>query len=157
MNGTSSDIAIIDEIIKPLLGNTAWNVKLGIGSFITMEFGDRISLAHGRTRGEWYLWIYYCGWYLENPHGTFLGSEDPRKILKQEIIILEGDRLENVIISPIAFETNFVFQSGIVLHTFPLNFIDPSEYWMLFTPIERVLVIGPARNWSFEPSSKNKL
>jgi hypothetical protein len=156
MNVMRSDIESINEIVKPLLGHMAWNVKLGVGSFITMEFGDLVLTARGRSRGEWYLWIYCCGWYLENPNGPYLGSEDPRKILKQEIKILEGHRLEAVIISSIAFETNFVFDDGLVLHTFPLNFIEPTEYWMLFTPIGKVLVLGPERKWSFESSSKSK-
>lgn len=149
----STDIEKINEIIRPLLGHEAWGVKLGVGSFITLEFGKPIINKFGKTRGEWLLWIYYCGWYIENPHKNFIGSEDSRERLKYEIAVLEGQRLENVIISPIAFETNFYFSNSIILHTFPLNFIDPYEYWMLYTPNEKVLTIGPAANWSFVQSS----
>jgi hypothetical protein len=153
---TQKDINKINRIIKPVLGHSAWNVKLGTGSFITMEFGNPVPNVGHRTYGEWYLWIYCCGWYLENPDDNFIGSEDPREILKTKIIILEGHRLENVIISPVAFETNFVFDSSLVLHTFPLNFVEPCEYWKLFTPDGKVLVLGPARSWSFESRSGSK-
>lgn len=149
-------IETIEEIIDPLLGHTAWNVKLGVGSFITMEFGNRVIGAHGKPRGEWYLWTYCCGWYLEKPDGVFIGCQDPRDIIKQEITTLEGHILEVVVISATAFETNFVFDRGYVLHTFPLNFIDPCKHWILFTPQEKVLVLGPGMNWSYESSSSNK-
>lgn len=156
MKISKGDIDRIHKIINPLLGHTAWNVRLGIGSFITMEFGSQVINSLGKDRGEWYLWIYCCGWYLEKPEGIFIGCEDPRGIIKQEIAILEGCGLEDVVISPIAFETKFVFDHGLVLHTFPLNFIDPCEYWMLYTPDGKVLVIGPASKWSFELSSKSR-
>lgn len=87
MSPTKCDIDAINQIIKPLLGHTAWNVRLGVGSFITME-------------------------------------------------------------------TKFIFDHSFVLHTFPLNFIDPYEHWMLFTPDGKVLVLGPALQWSFELSSE---
>ena len=156
INAKSGDISTIYEIVKPLLGHAAWNVKIGVGSFITMEFGDPTPGAHQRIFGEWYLWIYCCGWYLENPTGDFIGSEDPREVIKQRITILEGHSLDEIVISSVAFETNFVYDSGLVLHTFPLNFVDPCEYWKLFTPIGKVLVLGPATNWSFEPSSESR-
>jgi len=153
---SKDDIDAIMEIVNPLLGHIAWNVRLGVESFITMEFGDPVTKARGRTRGEWFLWIYYCGWYLENPNGVFVGCEDPREILKQEITLLNEHRLEEVVISSIAFETRFIFDQGLVLHTFPLYFIDLSEHWKLYTPNGKILIIGPALNWSFESSSEAK-
>jgi hypothetical protein len=153
---TKDDVDAINEIIKPLIGHKSWNVKLGVGSFLTMEFGVPIPAPHQKIHGEWHLWIYCCGWYLENPKGRFIGSEDPRETLKQEITVIEGHRLEEVVISPIAFETNFIFDHGLVLHTFPLNFIDQCEYWKLFTPDGKVLILGPAANWSFVQSSVSK-
>jgi hypothetical protein len=149
-------IDTIQGIINPLLGHTAWDVKLGVGSFITMEFGNRLIGAHGKSRGEWYLWVYCCGWYLEQPNGIFIGCEDPRDNIKKEITTLDGHVLEAVVISPTAFETNFVFDRGFVLHTFPLNFIDPRKHWMLFTPQGKVLVLGPGKDWSYEFSSNDK-
>lgn len=149
----SAEITKINQIIHPLLGYEAWGVKLGIGSFITMEFGTPVIKRSKKIHGEWHLWIYCCGWYLENQNRSFIGSEDPREILKSEVTVLEGQRLENIVISPIALETNFRFSNGKVLHTFPLNFIDPCEYWKLFTPTRKVLILGPAKHWSFEDSS----
>lgn len=157
MNIESGDIENINQIIKPILGHKAWNVKLGVGSFVTMEFGHPTRMINGKSHGEWYLWIYCCGWYLEKPKGDYLGCEDPREIVKQEISVIEGHQLEDVQISSLAFETNFIFDDDIVLHTFPLNFIDDCEYWMLYTPEGKVLVIGPADKWTYKLSSESRL
>lgn len=154
MKLSQNNLTEIGSIINPLLGQIARNVKLGIGSFITMKFGYPPPISPKSGLGEWFLWIYYCGWYLENPDGLFIGSEDPRKILKQQLSILEGRKLENVDISPIGLETNFIFESKLVLHTFPLNFIEPCEYWMLFTPKDKVLVLGSKPTWSYEEASE---
>jgi hypothetical protein len=148
------DIDQVTEIFKPLLGEIAWNVKLGIGSFLTMEFGNLISISPGDKRGEWYLWIYCAGWYLENPNGVFIGSEDTRDIIEKEIQVLEGHKLRNILISTMAFETRFVFDDGIVLHTFSLSFFDVCESWKLFTPEKKVLAINPNGQWSYEPADK---
>jgi len=143
------DLDQITEIIKPLPGQAAWNVKLGIGSFLTMEFGKSISISAEDKRGEWYLWIYCAGWYLENPNGVFIGSEDSRDIIRKEIQVLEGRKLEDILISAVAFETKFVFNDGIILHTFPLSFFDDCESWKLFTPEKKVLLINPNGEWSY--------
>jgi hypothetical protein len=46
------DIDMINEIIRPLLGHVAHNVKLGIGSFITLEFGNMIFSSRGKAISE---------------------------------------------------------------------------------------------------------
>ena len=86
MSITINDMDAIKEIIKPLIGHKSWNVKLEVGSFLTMEFGDPIPAPHLKKHGEWHLWIYCCGWYLENPKGSFIGSEDPRDILRRKLL-----------------------------------------------------------------------
>ena len=68
----------MSSLIKPLEGNSARNVKLGHGSFITIDFGENraieISTKKGiihRFRGEWHLWTYMCAWRLDKegkPH-----------------------------------------------------------------------------------------
>lgn len=148
------DIEQITEIFKPLLGEVGWNVKLGIGSFLTMEFGNPISISPSHQRGEWHLWIYCAGWYLENPNGVFIGSEDSRDIIRKEIQVLEGQKISNIQISTVAFETKFVFDDGIVLHTFPLSFFDDCESWQLFTPEKKVLIINPNGEWTYELANK---
>lgn len=146
------EIGKIYQLISPLLGQKAWNVRLGVGNFITMEFGNLISIAPKDKRGEWLLWIYGYGWYIENPDGINVGSEDSRDILQQAVPIFEGHTLEEVVISPIAFETNFIFDSNLVLHIFPLTFVSDPDSWMLFTPERMVLILKSTGEWSYASS-----
>jgi hypothetical protein len=147
------DLAKISGIIQPALGLPAWDVKLGLGSFITMQFGSAIADRKGIKRGEWYLWIYCCGWFLEEAHEQFIGSEDPRELLQQRLTVLEGRILQDIQIAYPPFLTRFIFEGGITLHTFPLSFTDDNAYWKLFTPHRKVLSVGPAGNWAYEKSS----
>jgi hypothetical protein len=58
MSITTTDIRKIQGKIKPLLGTKAWGVSLGVGSFITFEFGEkRIKRFKNREyiHGEWHL------------------------------------------------------------------------------------------------------
>lgn len=150
---SKEDIDQIRSVINPLLNQSTWNVRLGVGSFLTMEFGKSILVSDNDSRGEWYLWIYCAGWYLENPNGAFIGSEDSREIITRELHILEGRQLVDVLISAVAFETKFVFDEGIILHTFPILFYDNCELWKLFTPEKKVLKVWPTGEWSYVDAS----
>ena len=59
--------------VSPLIGETAWNVAKGHGSFLTLEFRppSLVVVEHAsrasRTayvRGAWGLWIYCCHWKI---------------------------------------------------------------------------------------------
>jgi hypothetical protein len=153
-NITKEDIDNIYRIVQPMLGQIAWSVRLGVGSFVTMEFGNIISITPKNKRGEWLLWIYYCGWYLEKPNGIFIGSGDSRDVLKKEVKVLEGQKLADIEISTVAFDTNFIFDNHNVLHTFPISFCDDCESWKLYTPERKVLLIDPRGKWSFDLANK---
>jgi hypothetical protein len=150
------NLKTIQEIIHPLVGHPAWNVKLGVGSFVTMEFGNRISLPQQKQRGEWHLWIYCCGWFLIEGQAPLIGSEDSRELLQEKITVLNDRVLKDVTISSDTFETNFEFDGDLTLHTFPLHFVDDDPYWMLFTPDGNVLIIGPAGKWFYQKSSQSR-
>ena len=61
----------------------AWNVSLGIGSYVTMDFGEpvevRISSRLTITRGQWHLWVQYSPWRIEARNKVIAGSDDPRE------------------------------------------------------------------------------
>jgi hypothetical protein len=149
---TKSDIDQINNIVLPVCGMVAKNVQMGIGTFVIMEFGKEVQISDSVKRGEWLLWLYFCEWFIENPDGTRVGSEDPRHILKKYVTIFEGQKLLHIKISPIAFETSFIFENGLVIHTYPNRFIEEHESWMLFTPGGKVLVLYPNGKWTHEKS-----
>ncbi|MFF3070216.1 hypothetical protein ACFVSN_06890 [Kitasatospora sp. NPDC057904] len=130
--------------IGPLLGRPAWDVRRGMGSFVTMEFGrpqppDRF----GRVYGEYHLWIQMAAWRLETDDRVVVGSEDPG--LGEALAGLEGRALTEVVIRPPALATRFDF-GGLRLETFPMYRSDPEDgefdHWSLWLNPGEVLVAG---------------
>jgi hypothetical protein len=153
---TEKDIHEIQTRIRPILGKDAWAVSLGVGSFVTIEFGNPVS-SHGKSkylRGEWHLWITYCAWRLERGDKVIAASEDPRPKLRNAIQCMEGLTLHSVHVTPPALETAFMFGEEVVLRLFPIYSGEDYEHWMLYTPDRQVLVIGPGTSWAYESSSE---
>jgi hypothetical protein len=151
---TSVDIHVIEEKLKPLLGKKAWGVALGVGSFITLEFGRPLApyaTKQGREviHGEWHLWVYDCAWRLETADGVLVASEDDRNEIEEAIKSLEGAALKLVELFPPALDTLLKFDNGLTLRLFPI-YSNDADHWMLFTPEKKVLTIGPGTDWSYE-------
>jgi hypothetical protein len=154
---TENDIAEIDRIIKPLLGQRPWEVDLGVGSFITMQFG-RLLPPEGvrkKSRGEWYLWVYCCAWRLERGQEVLAASQDPRPTLRLALRPIEGMAVDSITMSPPAGDTVIGFDGGYILRLFT-EYSKQNESWMLFMPEGKVLVVGPGSSWTFEDSSGSR-
>ncbi len=143
--------------IDGLIGYKVSNVSLGIGSYLTMDFGKiseiQVSSKHKVRRGEWHLWIQYCPWRIEAREKVIAGSDDPRDRLERAIKYLEGQTLESVIFTAPAPDVSFIFGKDIVLKLFPFNSTGEYEDWCLYTPDRNVLVFGGAKPWSYFPSN----
>jgi hypothetical protein len=142
----ASDESAIHAHVSPLIGRPAWRVRVGYGSFLTMEFGEPIWQALGRTeemmvRGEWHLWIKHAAWRLEDDRVVLAGSADDRGALGLAVERLEGLVLRDVTVSGPALDTVFVFEGRLVLRV--LADTTESEHWLLFVPDGNVLVVGP--------------
>ena len=151
---TPETTAQIRALVLPLLGQQAWGVSLGHGSFITMEFGKQRE-QRGRIHGEWHLWVYGCAWRLEEPGRVLAASEDGRERLANAVPRLELLELRQFEVSPPALDTTFTFDGDVVLRLFS-DYSDREgmESWMLFTPDDNVLVVGAGGKWVFHPSSE---
>lgn len=151
MSVTQSDIQEIKAKLLPLFGKKAWDVSLGVGSFITIEFGNPVApeSEEGRTHGEWHLWVCSCAWRLEEGDEVLAGSDDPRETLQEAIRCIEGLSLQSVELFPPAPDVVFRFGDNVVLRLFPCEFVEESEHWMLFTPDENVLTLGEEGGWTY--------
>jgi hypothetical protein len=146
------------SIVAPLLGESAWGASVGVGSFVTVEFGrpkvgDNVE---GRTHGEWHLWALYCAWLLEAGGQLAAASEDPRPKMEAAIRTLDGHRLRSVDVAVPSLESVFRFDGGLVLRLFPL-YSEDYEHWMLYTPDGHVLVVGPGSRWSHKSASEPRV
>src|SRR5215213_6024148 len=96
--GVELDGDPLRRAFAPLIGLAAWSVRIGHGSFLTLEFGTphlsvrepivakpgasekvRKALARRRVRpvGEWHLWIYCWHWRVWSEGAEIACSESP--------------------------------------------------------------------------------
>jgi hypothetical protein len=144
------DIAEIQAKMRDILGQKAWGVTIGQGSFVTIEFGQPAPPAkiNGAIHGEWHLWLYGCAWRLEQEERIITASEDNRSKIVAAIQCIEGQALQTFELQTPALDAVVTFEGNIVLRLFSNNTED-MDSWMLFTP-EKVITVGPAGQWSYE-------
>jgi hypothetical protein len=142
----------VQDLFKPLLGQLAWHVRCGIGSFLTLEFGEphivtrepivagprrseqaRRDLARRRifVVGDWHLWIQYCDWKISvSDYSLNSGSA---AISSDECLSdLDGQRLVAVTggVSPNSWK--FDFDLGGALELWPSTAYEASDnLWSL--------------------------
>ena len=174
MSGTvSQDTMLLERELAelPAAGAEAWSAKLGYGSNIFVELGERRELSYKfgertRTRevGSWSLWVELAAWRIEDDAQVIVACEDSRPTIAERIPILQGRRITAVRVIKPALETVFDFD-GVRLLVFPaysgLSLTgasggSPHEYcqWSLWRPQGDILSVLPGSRWSVEPSSR---
>ena len=153
-SGSETARAPFADVIAPLIGRPAWGLQQGEGSTLMFEFGrPRVSDGVTETRGDWRLWIYRTAWRIEDARSVLAACGDRREIISAALARLEGRPLVSLEIGKPSFDTVFGFD-GLVVRTFDV-WSTPhekgNESWELFTPANRVLVVGPGRRWSYRP------
>jgi hypothetical protein len=131
--------------LQPLVGQKAWGVKLGQGSFITLEFGRPVE-KRGVKYGEWHFWVTCCAWRLDGERAMVAGSDDPREELAEKVKQLDGRTLQALELSGPAGQTELRFDGGLTLTLFP--FASDLEHYKVFIPDGQVLIVGPGSEWS---------
>jgi len=158
MTVSDADIQQIQQLVVPIYGQRAWGVARGIGSFVTMEFGNVLPTAgkQKQPRGEWHLWVYCCAWRLEYSNDVLVGSEDAQQKIDHLIKRLEGLTLQSIQISAPGLDTVLVFEQGIIMKLFPI-FTEKYEHWMLYAPDGNVLTLGPGSTWSYKRANEKPI
>ncbi|NJR40043.1 MAG: hypothetical protein HC781_16005 [Leptolyngbyaceae cyanobacterium CSU_1_4] len=148
---TITETQSLKAYFQPLIGQAAWNVELGHGSFVTLEFGEALPSNSGSVvHGTWHFWVYCCIWRLETHDDVLAGSEDSRSRLEKVLPLLEGKILEDIEINFPSGDTLLHFAGRLVLRLMPVH-SETYENWFLYTP-DGVLVFGPGTGWCFEPT-----
>jgi len=142
MKATATDIR---QYFESLLQTRPWKARLGVGSFLTFEFGRRIK-NHGHVHGEWHLWIYLSSWALLHGDRQLADSDSDRRVISVSIRRLEDVPLSNVQFDHKSFRTTFVFDDFRLVVS-PPDYLDGTDkrdhYWLLFMPNSEVLTVGP--------------
>jgi hypothetical protein len=136
----------IQQYFKPIAGQRPWRARLGVGSFLTLDFGRKVK-EDRHFRGEWHLWVYQANWSLLHGDRKLADSNSERHIIDVTIRRLEDSELTEVKFDPQAAVTDFVFD-GFRLVVSPADYLDVpderDEYWLFFMPDNLVLTVGPA-------------
>ncbi len=134
----------IRRYFEPVLGSLPWRAKLGVGSFLTFEFGARVKVD-GHMQGKWHLWIYLSNWVLLHGERELANSDTERRLISVAIRRLQSAALTDVKLDSRDFKTTFVFQDFRLIVSAADYLDDPDKrdhYWLFFMPGE-VLRVGP--------------
>lgn len=148
---TAGDVAQIEQHLAGLVGREVWGPRLGVGSFITLELGERQTrTVRGRetTHGEWHLWVYCSAWRIDGEEDVVVASEDAREEIPDRLERLDGRRVSGVSVAAPSLELTVAFDDGLTLRVFPI-FSSTFEHWFLYTPDGNVLSAGPGAAWSY--------
>jgi hypothetical protein len=68
-------------------GSAPWNVRLGHGTSVFFDFGDRerSEISGAPDRGSDQLWIYSASWRLFGPSVRDAGSDDDAETMQQAL------------------------------------------------------------------------
>jgi hypothetical protein len=145
------------HVFKSVSGKPCWNVRIGHGSFLMLEFGRphleirepivaakssskgvREHLARRRifVHGQWHLWLMDCDWVVQKK-GKRLGDSRTKTSARRAADFLNGQKLIQFSIAPGSVETVFEFDLGLTLKTFPYD--TRGVQWLLFDPSRKVL------------------
>jgi hypothetical protein len=141
-----ADIAHVQSRLSAAVGEQAWGTALGVGSFLTVEFGAE--KPDKRGHGEYHLWVYCSAWRIETQTAIIASSEDPRDALQTAISHLDGRTLVGVQLEAPSTAATFEFSDGTVLRTFPI-FSKDYEHWMFYLPDGSVFTAGPGTEGSW--------
>ncbi|HLG77672.1 MAG TPA: hypothetical protein VKX46_14740 [Ktedonobacteraceae bacterium] len=150
MAASHDKIAEIQAKLQGILGQRAWGVARGQGSFVTMEFEQPVPPAqpNARSHGEWHLWLYGCAWRLEQAEHVIVASEDDLAKIETAIRRLEGHVLQAFELTTPAPDAVITFDDAMVLRLFAVS-TEGMDSWLLYTP-DKVITVGPAGKWSYE-------
>lgn len=144
---TINPLAEVEAKLALATGKTAWGTTLGVGSFLTVEFGDRVEQEKGKVHGEFHLWVYCSAWRIETSSQIVASSEDPREVLEPVVSYLDGRTLSSIQLDLPSMSSTFAFSDDMRLRTFSI-FSKDFDHWMFYLPGGEVFTAGPGSTWS---------
>jgi len=133
-----------EKLLEGLVGKSPWQVSLGAGSVVSMEFGAHDPRQSGaRIHGEWSLWLYVCSWRLETPNAVVVGCEDDRDRIRKCFRERRWGPISEIKVLRPALDLEITFEDQSTLRTFSVNATGPDEQqeqWIVYTPHLRSII-----------------
>ncbi len=142
------DAAAVKAATRGIVGKRVWDARLGVGTFVTMSFGaPQPSNGNEKPHGEWYLWVYECGWRIDENGLGLVGSDDERNRMRETISTLNERTLLAFDVAP-SLEASLRFDHNLELRLFPTRVASTEvEQWLLWQPDGKVIVAGPGKRF----------
>lgn len=157
----NSGIKVAQEQFEKIVSLKPTRIKLGVGSFITFDFGrdipQEIKTRNGKKTiyfGEWHLWVYMCAWRIDLSERPFLASHDDRKVIEENLTALSDKNVLKISVLNNAFDLTVQFEDEYKLRLFSVDTID-GDQWLFYTPNGKVFTAGPGSTWSYKPADES--
>lgn len=147
--------AVASKLFLQIMQMKPTRVKLGFGSFITIDFGrdisEEVKTRQGmqiRYHGEWHLWIYQCVWQIDQSGKVLVHSESPKEAIESVLSNLATKTFTSFTLLNDFFDAELKFEDMTLrlLHT------KDGEQWMLFTPENKTFIAGPGSQCDYRDS-----
>ncbi len=135
-----------------MIGLSAWSPSIGVGSFLTIEFGESRINSVGTPLGQYHLWVYGAFWRLLSGSRQIVDSSESHDSMQVGVDALAGLSLRSFVFSRDEMTLNLDF-GGAKLAVKPSSVPDMEE-WMLFLPDGTVVVAGPGTLLSRESAGR---
>ena len=98
--------------------------------------------------------MYFGDWELVGPDGVLASEVDDHAVIDRAVKLFAGTQLVDVNIDASSLDTTFEFERGLRVHigSNSDDLVPDADWWLLFTPDDRVLVVGPGPSWSYKSS-----
>jgi len=100
--------------IDELVGLTSWGAKIGIGTFLTLELGEKYLTKRKHPRGEWSIWVAGVPWRIVSG-GLSVVDWECQSLNTEQVKILNGKVLESILFEKQLSHITFKFSDEIVL------------------------------------------
>jgi hypothetical protein len=143
------------ELVERLKGKAPWGVRLGVGSFLTMEFGrPETNVGDRAAHGEFHLWFCMCSWRIETGERVIVGSEDERPAIEAVLKNLGLGSVEKIELVGPSLDLAIQFGPAIRVLTFSASSARNQEQWMLFMPDGNCLTVYGDGSYEYAPSNE---
>jgi hypothetical protein len=152
MNQPDSAQALVDHWLTQIVGLRAWEPSVGVGSFLTIEFGDTRITSTGLTVGAFHIWIYGALWEIRDRKRIIATSSDARVEMVAGAQALDGLLVQGFEFDRERMTLNLRFGPEVELAVTPFGDLDMEE-WLLYLNDGNVITAGPGDTVTHESAS----
>lgn len=113
-----SDQTQLHEIMNTLVSQNVSRIRLGHGSFLTIDIGMLSTPVQTtvRTVGQWHLWVYMCAWRCDQEEKPFVASSDSREKIAECIQQLAGKTITKYEFLNASLDVKLYFDTAITVN-----------------------------------------